>query len=73
MSAKIKQAIAALLIAATSAGVGAGLTYTPPAVKCSTARHLIECGECQNVTTQVVVSTVENARKAQAAPVRSGS
>ena len=71
---KLKQAAALLLACTVSAGTAAGLTYTPPAIKCAEARHLTTCQECQGITTQVVVGTIEQARKQQGtAPVRSGS
>ena len=67
---KLKIAVVSVLVAALGA-VGGHLAtpVTESPIKCSTARHLTECEECQNVTSNVVLFKVDQARKASTAPV----
>ena len=70
---KLKTALSAVVVAALSAGSGAALVYETPAIKCSTARHLSQCEECQVLTTNVVIGTIEAAKKQQASVAPVGS
>lgn len=77
MNDKIKQAVAALLIAVVAGGTGHLVTKPgakPRADKltCPTSIHLADCAECQVLTTNVVIGTIESAKKqASVAPVTS--